>query len=62
VRYKFHEIEITRPLVALEFAAGETGAALLKAQRATDRLPHPGKRAQPDLVSRKVKPPGSEMS
>jgi glycosyltransferase involved in cell wall biosynthesis len=29
VRYKLSEIEITRPLVALEFAAGETGAALL---------------------------------
>jgi glycosyltransferase involved in cell wall biosynthesis len=28
MRYRLSEIEITRPLVALEFAAGETGAAL----------------------------------
>src|SRR5215471_17776331 len=29
MRYQLVEIEITRPLVALEFAGGETGAALL---------------------------------
>jgi glycosyltransferase involved in cell wall biosynthesis len=29
VRYRFDEIEITRPLSALDFAAGETGAGLL---------------------------------
>jgi hypothetical protein len=29
MRYKLSELEVTRPLVALEFAAGETGAALL---------------------------------
>ncbi len=29
MRYRLSEIEVTRPLVALEFAPGETGAALL---------------------------------
>ena len=29
IRYRFSEIEVTRPLRALEFAAGETGAGLL---------------------------------
>jgi glycosyltransferase involved in cell wall biosynthesis len=33
MRYRFSEIEVTRPLPALEFAAGETGAGLLLRRR-----------------------------
>jgi glycosyltransferase involved in cell wall biosynthesis len=33
IRYRFSEIEVTQPLRALEFAAGETGAGLLLRRR-----------------------------
>ena len=33
IRYQFSEIEVTQPLRALEFAAGETGAGLLLRRR-----------------------------